>query len=643
MPTPTATIFLPYSALDEVIQRGTRAAQPPASAVVPGTLYCVTDEGNALERSDGVSWAAYAPTSGGAPAAHHATHEPGGTDALVDAAWTDQSNTFVGDQTVDGDLFVTGTVDPLTAERRDQINQLIGDPTGSRMLMSSSYVSGLSLRHDEDLNLGKIACGNYDAQTYQPIATEVASLQVRTGTTPATLAEHLRVHPSGGVTVGVSPDHDADPGVGIVRARGYDFPEGVPANPAVDTLRVYAIDFQGFTFLETRDSAGRTLRTGRDMVGVGKVSEAGGIAKGQAVYISGGTGSIRLLSLARADDRATLPVYGLALDAGAQNAFIRVLTEGVVFGMDTSGIPEGTRLYASPTTAGALTTTPPVAPQFIQRIGQVLRSHGVNGEIAVSLSSALSEAAREAVHASMHAPGGRDALTALDAGVLTSGTLPDARLSANVAMRNVANTFTGDQTISKDTPQLHLYDASQSANARRFAILNYGQLLWLQALSDDASTSSGVVQINRGGDVFLRNVYEQDHQTPMGHWMDVPYSAGNFTANGGMTWNVSAGNVIFNRYTVIGKTLIWLVYIEGASLSGTAGSQLYLALPSGCVGVYRRGVSPTTQLYDGGYHRGWVRVNTNNTSVILEQDPPAAYALNSGVTYVEFSISLEIN
>jgi len=63
--TPTATIFLPWHALDEVHQRGTRAAQPLASAVVAGTLYSVTDEGDALERSDGAAWAPYGATAGG--------------------------------------------------------------------------------------------------------------------------------------------------------------------------------------------------------------------------------------------------------------------------------------------------------------------------------------------------------------------------------------------------------------------------------------------------------------------------------------------------------------------------------------------------------------------------------------------------
>ena len=87
MPPPTATLFLPYHALDAVVQRGTRAAQPAASAVVPGTLYSVTDEGARLERSDGSAWALYAPTGadgggGGAPDPHATTHQPGGSDVL---------------------------------------------------------------------------------------------------------------------------------------------------------------------------------------------------------------------------------------------------------------------------------------------------------------------------------------------------------------------------------------------------------------------------------------------------------------------------------------------------------------------------------------------------------------------------------
>lgn len=54
------------STLASAIQRGTRGAQPAATAVSSGTIYCVTDEGNILERSSGAAWQAYSPTGTGA-------------------------------------------------------------------------------------------------------------------------------------------------------------------------------------------------------------------------------------------------------------------------------------------------------------------------------------------------------------------------------------------------------------------------------------------------------------------------------------------------------------------------------------------------------------------------------------------------
>jgi hypothetical protein len=42
--------------LSDVIQSGTRSAQPAASSVGAGTLYRVADEGGALERSTGSTW-----------------------------------------------------------------------------------------------------------------------------------------------------------------------------------------------------------------------------------------------------------------------------------------------------------------------------------------------------------------------------------------------------------------------------------------------------------------------------------------------------------------------------------------------------------------------------------------------------------
>lgn len=47
-----------------ILQRGSRASQPAATAVADGTLYCVTDENYVLEQSSGGSWVDYSPTGG---------------------------------------------------------------------------------------------------------------------------------------------------------------------------------------------------------------------------------------------------------------------------------------------------------------------------------------------------------------------------------------------------------------------------------------------------------------------------------------------------------------------------------------------------------------------------------------------------
>lgn len=63
----------------DIHRRGTRAAQPAATAVTVGTLYFVTDEG-VTERSTGSAWESY--SGSGAPALHASSHEAAGSDEL---------------------------------------------------------------------------------------------------------------------------------------------------------------------------------------------------------------------------------------------------------------------------------------------------------------------------------------------------------------------------------------------------------------------------------------------------------------------------------------------------------------------------------------------------------------------------------
>jgi hypothetical protein len=50
--------------LEDVILIDTRGNQPAATTVSVGTLFCVTDEGDIVERSNGTTWDAYSPTPG---------------------------------------------------------------------------------------------------------------------------------------------------------------------------------------------------------------------------------------------------------------------------------------------------------------------------------------------------------------------------------------------------------------------------------------------------------------------------------------------------------------------------------------------------------------------------------------------------
>lgn len=121
----------------------------------------------------------------------------------------------------------------------------------------------------------------------------------------------------------------------------------------------------------------------------------------------------------------------------------------------------------------------------------------------------------------------------LDAGNLTVGTLLDARLSANVARRDLANTFTQAQTIQGD--------------------------------------------INGGG-----NLSEKGRTTPLGHWITIPYSGTDFTAYAAGAWTVDSGDVLTLTYTLIGKTAILNLLVFNTSVSGSP-AELRFALPSGLV------------------------------------------------------------
>jgi hypothetical protein len=114
----------------------------------------------------------------------------------------------------------------------------------------------------------------------------------------------------------------------------------------------------------------------------------------------------------------------------------------------------------------------------------------------------LSDARVPTAHHVTHESGGSDAIAALSAAVLTNGTLPDARLSSNVARRDQANTFThADQRIVTAYAQVGLQHTPSPVNARGWSLVTNGDTIQLST-RDDAWTQTGAPFVAwRNGDI----------------------------------------------------------------------------------------------------------------------------------------------
>ena len=137
--------------------------------------------------------------------------------------------------------------------------------------------------------------------------------------------------------------------------------------------------------------------------------------------------------------------------------------------------------------------------------------------------------------------------TPLNATNATSGTLPDARLSANIPKLNVANTFVSEQLFTfnsgSGTAGIKLDDPVVSGQHYR--------LILHESVFKVYGWNGTLLSVDYNGDVrALKGFWEAGRAAGMGHWVKsdlVPYAWGGY-----MTGNL--------WYTLIGKTMILKVF-----------------------------------------------------------------------------------
>jgi hypothetical protein len=114
-----------------------------------------------------------------------------------------------------------------------------------------------------------------------------------------------------------------------------------------------------------------------------KLGEA--ISKGQAVYVSSASGTNMIVSKAdNTTQAASSKVMGLLETGGSTNAQVKVVTEGLLAGLNTNAATAGDAVWLG--TAGNLIyglANKPVAPAHLVYIGVVTRKNANNGEIFI--------------------------------------------------------------------------------------------------------------------------------------------------------------------------------------------------------------------------------------------------------------------
>lgn len=160
----------------------------------------------------------------------------------------------------------------------------------------------------------------------------------------------------------------------------------------------------------------------------------------------------------------------------------------------------------------------------------------------------------------------KSAATVTDAGLLTA---PSAVVTPLVRVDSVA-------------PGIYFRESDQAVDLRFIRTVLNAQSLATAAITDGDVLQRNLLTLDRatGNAAIGGTVTERGRTVPMGEWTDVPYAAANFRGYGAMVLTVEAADQVAFYYTVIGKTA-WVQFtINGATLSGTSTTLIYIKLPA---------------------------------------------------------------
>jgi hypothetical protein len=150
---------------------------------------------------------------------------------------------------------------------------------------------------------------------------------------------------------------------------------------------------------------------------------------------------------------------------------------------------------------------------------------------------------------------------------------------------------------------------------------------------DTADLTSGALRLGdnvTGGTVVAGNP-----------WITPTFAAGNFTANGSMTWTVESGDVTTYAYRIDGKMMTVLVTIATTTVGGTPNTQLRIAVPAGRTSA-KRVINPCFLLDNNVRATGYLDVGAGATFITVNRTDTSNFTASTNLTYVYGEITFEI-
>lgn len=162
--------------------------------------------------------------------------------------------------------------------------------------------------------------------------------------------------------------------------------DNTPTNTPATDGSVFWDDGDGV--LQMQMKGGSTQKIGIQSYARAYNDNGATLTKGMVVYISGAQGNRVSVKRAQANSESTAKnTIALVAETIASGAEGMILTEGPLYGLNTSGLTAGATLYLSPTTLGGYTETQPQAPDHVVIIGFVERVHASAGSIYVKIAN----------------------------------------------------------------------------------------------------------------------------------------------------------------------------------------------------------------------------------------------------------------